>query len=385
MEKICYILICHFGLEKVLKSEIRKLGLEISEVSDGEIKAIGTIEDLPRLNFNLRTSERVMIELSNFKATTFEELFSNVEKINIERYVPIDGEFIITKANQDKNSILHSSTSIQSITKKAMVERLRKVYKTSVLTEDGSKYPFRVKFNKNICSIRLDTTGDSLHKRGYRIKSGLAPIEETLAAALIKLAEFRKDKVLIDPFCGSGTIPIEAAMIASNIPPSVDRAFVSETWNVVDKDMWKNARAEALSNINQERLAMKEIKIFGFDIDPNMIRIARENADRADVSEMIRFETCAVKDFADLPFVKELNGGIILSNPPYGERLEDRESIVPIYKDLKNSYSKLDNFDMHIITSFEDAPKYIGKETKNRKLYNGMIKTYLYSYLNANN
>lgn len=385
MEKICYILICHFGLEKVLKSEIRKLGLEISEVSDGEIKAIGTIEDLPRLNFNLRTSERVMIELSNFKATTFEELFSNVEKINIERYVPIDGEFIITKANQDKNSILHSSTSIQSITKKAMVERLRKAYKTSVLTEDGSKYPFRVKFNKNICSIRLDTTGDSLHKRGYRIKSGLAPIEETLAAALIKFAEFRKDNVLIDPFCGSGTIPIEAAMIASNIPPSVDRAFVSETWNVVAKDMWKNARAEALSNINQERLAMNEIKIFGFDIDPNMIRIARENADRADVSEMIRFETCAVKDFADLPFVKELNGGIILSNPPYGERLEDRESIVPIYKDLKNSYSKLDNFDMHIITSFEDAPKYIGKETKNRKLYNGMIKTYLYSYLNANN
>ena len=385
MEKICYILICHFGLEKVLKSEIRKLGLEISEVSDGEIKAIGIIEDLPRLNFNLRTSERVMIELSNFKATTFEELFSNVEKINIERYVPIDGEFIITKANQDKNSILHSSTSIQSITKKAMVERLKKAYKATVLTEDGSKYPFRVKFNKNICSIRLDTTGDSLHKRGYRIKSGLAPIEETLAAALIKLAEFRKDKVLIDPFCGSGTIPIEAAMIASNIPPSVDRAFVSETWNVVTKDMWKNARAEALSNINQERLAMKDIKIFGFDIDPNMIKIAKENADRADVLEMIRFETCAVKDFADLSFVKELDGGIILSNPPYGERLEDRESIVPIYKDLKNSYSKLDNFDMHIITSFEDAPKYIGKETKNRKLYNGMIKTYLYSYLNANN
>ncbi len=171
-------------------------------------------------------------------------------------------------------------------------------------------------------------------------------------------------------------------MIASNIPPSVDRAFISETWGIITKDMWKNARMEALENINQERLAQKEIKIFGFDIDSNMIRIAKENAERADVAEMIRFETCAVKDFADMPFIKELKDGILLSNPPYGERLEDKESIVPIYKDLKKSYDKLNNFDMHIITSFEDATKYLGKENKNRKLYNGMIKTYLYSWTN---
>ena len=386
MEKFTYILICHFGLEKVLKSEVRKLGLEIGEVTDGEVKAIGTLSDIPRLNFNLRTCERVMIEMATFKATEPDELLNGAMNVEIERFVPVDGEFLVTKANQDKNSVLRSAQANQKTVKKAFVERLKKVYKTNLLTESRGKYPFRVKFNKNICSIRLDTTGDSLHKRGYRIKSGLAPIEETLAAALIKLSEFKNDKVLIDPFCGSGTIPIEAAMIASNIPPSLDRAFVSETWDIIDKKYWKEAHAEALENINQERLNMKDIKIFGFDIDPNMIKIAKENAERADVADLIHFEACPVKDFYKLDCIKNLESGIILSNPPYGERLEDKESVVPIYKDLKNSYSSLINdgkkFDMHIITSFEDAPKIIGKETKNRKLYNGMIKTYLYSYIN---
>lgn len=368
-----------------MKSEVRRLGLEIGEVTDGEVKAIGTVADIPRLNFNLRTSERVMIEMATFKAMEPDELLSNAMNVEIEKYVPVDGEFLVTKANQDKNSILRSSQANQKTVKKAFVERLKKVYKTNILTESRGKYPFRVKFNKNICSIRLDTTGDSLHKRGYRIKSGLAPIEETLAAALIKLSEFKNDKVLIDPFCGSGTIPIEAAMIASNIPPSLDRAFVSETWDIIDKKYWKDAHAEALSNINQERLAMKDIKIFGFDIDPNMIKIAKENAERADVSELIHFEACPVKDFYKLDCIKNFDKGIILSNPPYGERLEDKESVIPIYRDLKSSYQSLldsgRNFDMHIITSFEDAPKIIGKETKNRKLYNGMIKTYLYSYI----
>ena len=383
-DKITFILICHFGLEKFLKSEVRKLGLELGEVTDGEVKAIGSISDIPRLNFNLRTCERVMIEISTFKASEPDELLENAKKCEIEKYVPVDGEFLITKANQDKNSILKSSQANQKTVKKAFVERLKIVYKTDILTESRGKYPFRVKFNKNICSIRLDTTGDSLHKRGYRIKSGLAPIEETLAAALIKLTDFNKDKILIDPFCGSGTIPIEAAMIASNIPPSVDRAFVSETWDVIDKKYWKDARVEALEHINHERLNAKDIKIFGFDIDPMMIKIAKENAERADVADMIHFEACPVKDFADLKCIREIQGGIVLSNPPYGERLEDKESIIPIYKDLKMSYNKLTDFDMHIITSFEDATKYLGKETKNRKLYNGMIKTYLYSYTKSN-
>lgn len=381
MDKLTFILICHFGLEKVLKSEVRKLGLELAEGTDGEVKAIGTIADIPRLNFNLRTCERVMIEIASFKAMEPDELLENARLCEIEKFVPVDGEFLVTKANQDKNSILRSSQANQKTVKRAFVDRLKKVYNTQVLTEIRGKYPFRVKFYKNVCSIRLDTTGDSLHKRGYRIKAGLAPIEETLAAALIKLTEFSKDKVLIDPFCGSGTIPIEAAMIASNIPPSVDRAFVSETWDVIAKEYWKKARMEALENINQERLAMKEIKIFGFDIDPNMVRIAKENAERADVADLVHFETCPVKDFWNLSCVRELVGGIILSNPPYGERLEDRETIVPIYKDLKEAFNKMKSFDMHVITSFEETTKILGKETKNRKLYNGMIKTYLYSYI----
>ena len=386
MNDIIYILICHFGLEKVLKSEVRKLGLELLEGSDGEVKVLGNLTDIPRLNFCLRTAERVMIEVANFKAVSFDELYENVKKASIEEYVPVDGQFLITKANQDKNSILHSSTSIQSIVKKAMVDRLKDKYKTMTLTEERGKYPFRVKFNKNICSLRLDTTGDSLHKRGYRIKAGLAPIEETLAAALVKLTSFNKDSVLIDPFCGSGTIAIEAAMIAGNIPPSIDRAFVSETWDYIERSEWKKAREEALSKINKDRLDSKEIKIFGFDIDPNMIKIAKENAKRADVENLIHFETCPVKDFYKLDCIKSIDAGIILSNPPYGERLEDKEAIIPIYEDLKNSYKNLidsgKNFDLHIITSYEDAPRIIGKETKNRKLYNGMIKTYLYSYLN---
>lgn len=381
MDKITYVLVCHFGLEKVLKAEVRRLGLEISEVTDGEVKAIGTLSDIPRLNFNLRTSERVMIEMSSFKATEPDELLENARLCEIEKFVPVDGEFLVTKANQDKNSNLRSAQANQKTVKRAFVDRLKRVYNTNILTETRGKYPFRVKFNKNICSIRLDTTGDSLHKRGYRIKSGLAPIEETLAAALVKLIEFNKDKVLIDPFCGSGTIPIEAAMIACNIPPSVDRAFVSETWDVMPKDLWRKAREEALSNINEERLAMRETKIFGFDIDSTMIKIAKENADRAGVADLIHFEACQVKDFCNLDCVKSLETGVILSNPPYGQRLEDKDTVVPIYKDLKEAYGKLKNFDMHIITSFENVSKILGKETKNRKLYNGMIKTYLYSYI----
>ena len=318
-EKIIFVLVCHFGLEKVLKSEVRKLGFEISEVTDGEVKVIGTLFDIPKLNYNLRTAERVMIEISTFKATEPDELLENARLCEIEKFVPVDGEFPVTKANQDKNSSLRSSQANQKTVKRAFVDRLKKVYNTSVLIETRGKYPFRVKFNKNICSIRLDTTGDSLHKRGYRIKSGKAPIEETLAAALIKLVDFNKDKILIDPFCGSGTIPIEAAMIAANLPPSVDRAFVSETWDVIPKTTWNESRSEAVENINKDRLAMRDIKIFGFDIDSDMIRIAKENAERANVADLIHFEVCPVKDFYNLDCVKKLDNGIILTNPPYGE------------------------------------------------------------------
>lgn len=354
--------------------------MKIIEVTDGEVKATGNICDIPKLNYNLRTAERVMIEIAKFPAKLPDELYENALNAAIEKFVPIDGEFIVTKANQDKNSNLRSAMANQKTVKKAFVERLKKVYSTNILTESRGKYPFRVKFNKNVCSIRLDTTGDSLHKRGYRIKSGIAPIEETLAAALILLIEFKSDSVLIDPFCGSGTIPIEAGMILNNIPPSVDRAFVSETWDVIAKNLWVDERKKASDKINYKGIIDKNIKIFGFDIDRNMIAISKENAKRAGVDKFINFETHDVKELGDLSFIKDFKNIIVLTNPPYGERLNDKNSIEPIYKSLKDSFDKMHNTKLHIITSYDGMKKIFGNEIKNRKIYNGMIKTYLYTY-----
>ena len=381
MEKIIYILICHFGLEKVLKSEIKKLGLEILEVRDGEIMVAGQIKDIPRLNYNLRTCERVMIEVHKFEAIKPDDLFYNAMEAEIEKYVPEEGAFPVTKANQDKNSILRSSMANQKTVKKAFVERLKRIYKKEILSESRGEYPFRVKFYKNICSLRLDTTGESLHKRGYRKIAGVAPIEETLAAALVKLTDLKKDGILIDPFCGSGTIPIEAAQIVGNIPPGIDRKFISESWDIIEKKYWEEARLEAKEHIDRDRIKMKDILIYGFDIDGDILKIAKENAKKAGVEKLIRFDKCDVKDLYNNDYIKMLKDGIILTNPPYGERLESKETIIPIYKDLKKSYDNLNSFDMHIITPFEDMQKIFGKETRNRKIYNGMIKTYLYSYI----
>lgn len=379
-EKITFVLPCHFGLEKFAKKEVKKLGVEVSEVTDGEIQAVGTILDIPKLNYCLRTIERVMIEISRFAAHVPDELYIGACNSFIEKFVPVDGEFLITKANQDKNSSLRSSQAIQKTVKKAFVERLKKTYSTDILLETRGKYPFRVKFHKNECSIRLDTTGDSLHKRGYRIKSGIAPIEETLAAALIMLADFDERSILIDPFCGSGTIPIEAAMIAGSIPPSVDRAFVSETWDVIDKNFWDSERKKALSCINDERLKEKNIKIFGFDIDKNMIQVSKDNAKRAGVEDLIDFEVQDVKNLFLNDKINKFENIIILTNPPYGERMNDKETVETIYKSLKTSFDKLNNVTLNVITSFDDMKKIFGNELKNRKIYNGMIKTYLYTY-----
>ena len=377
-----FVLICHFGLEKVLKSELRKLKFEIVSVTDGEVKIKAQISDIPKLNYNLRTCERVMIEISSFNAATPDELFNGALNSCIEEFVPVDGEFLVTKANQDKNSNLRSAMVNQKTVKKAFAERLKKCYKTDLLVENRGKYPFRVKFNKNLCSIRLDTTGDSLHKRGYRIKSGLAPIEETLAAALVKLIDYKKDDILVDPFCGSGTILIEAAMIAANIPPSIDRAFVSETWDVIDKSIWKLERENSIKCIDEDRKNDSEIKIYGFDIDKAMIQVARDNAKRAGVENLIEFERLDVKDLAENEKIKKSNNFIILTNPPYGERLNDGD-VARVYESLKASFSKMKGATLHVITSFDGMKKIFGPELKNRKIYNGMIKTYLYSYSNV--
>ena len=373
-EKIKIILPCHFGLESVTKREVSDLGFLIDSVVDGEVKINATIRDIPRLNISLRTCERVLIEIANFKAETFEDLYQGVLMTPFEKYVKVNSSFYITKANQDKNSKLYSSTSIQSITKKAMVDRLMKVYNTDYLPEKDDRYNFRVRFYKNNCSIRLDTTGEGLHKRGYREVSGLAPIEETLAASIIMLTPYKKDRILVDPFCGSGTFLIEAAMIANDIKPGINRTFQSECWKNIFDNQWNVEREkykEQKSIIQNEN-----IKLFGYDIDEKILKIAKNNAKLANVDKYIHFEKKSVKDFKS-----DKKYGFIITNPPYGERFSDMKMVENAYNDLSYTYKNLDNWSMFIITSFNKIRNYLGCENKNRKIYNGMIKTYLYYYL----
>ena len=364
---------CHFGLESVLKKEIYDLGYEIVSVEDGKVTFEGDSEAVVRANINLRTTERILIKIGQFKAETFTELFDKTKELPWEEFIPVDGKFWVTKANSI-NSKLFSGSDIQSIVKKAIVERLKGCYNVSWFKEDGASYPLRVTIHKDVVTIGLDTTGDSLHKRGYRPVAGKAPISECLAAALIKLTPWNKDRILVDPFCGSGTFPIEAAMMAANIAPGLNRGFTAESWeNIIPKKEWYDAVTEANDNI--ERNIVTDIQ--GYDLDPHVIEIARSNAVNAGVDKMIHFQQRGVDR---LSHAKKY--GFIITNPPYGERLEDKESLPGIYETFGKRFAELDSWSAYMITSYEDAEKYFGRKAdKNRKIYNGMIKTYFYSFL----
>ena len=364
---------CHFGLESVLKKEIYDLGYEIVSVEDGKVTFEGDSEAVVRANINLRTTERILIKVGQFKAETFTELFDKTKELPWEEFIPVDGKFWVTKANSI-NSKLFSGSDIQSIVKKAIVERLKGCYNVSWFKEDGASYPLRVTIHKDVVTIGLDTTGDSLHKRGYRPMAGKAPISECLAAALIKLTPWNKDRILVDPFCGSGTFPIEAAMMAANIAPGLNRGFTAESWeNIIPKKEWYDAVTEANDNI--ERNIVTDIQ--GYDLDPHVIEIARSNSVNAGVDKMIHFQQRGVDR---LSHAKKY--GFIITNPPYGERLEDKESLPGIYETFGKRFAELDSWSAYMITSYEDAEKYFGRKAdKNRKIYNGMIKTYFYSFL----
>lgn len=370
-----YILVapCHFGLEAVLKREITDLGYEIVKVEDGRVTYKGDVEAIPRSNINLRTAERVLIQVGRFKAFSFDELFEQIKALPWEHYIPVDGKFWVTKASSVKSK-LFSPSDIQRIAKKAMVERLKKVYSKEWFDESGNEYPVRIFINKDEVVVALDSSGDSLHKRGYRKNTAKAPISETLAAALIMLTPWRADRVLVDPFCGCGTFPIEAAMIAANIAPGLDREFVSDKWtNFIDMKHWYKAGDEAIAKINMDVTT----NIQGYDIDPEAVEMSRKNAELAGVEELIHFQ---VRDVKDLSHPKKY--GFIITNPPYGERLEDEESVKVLYNQLGRQYKKLDSWSAFVITSFEQAPECMGlKPTKNRKIYNGMIKTYFYQFM----
>ena len=364
---------CHFGLEAVLKREIYDLGYEITKVEDGRVTFEGDEEAVCRANIFLRTAERVMIQVGRFKATTFEELFQGIRNLPWEEYIPEDGKFWVKKASSI-NSKLFSPSDIQSIAKKAMVERMKQKYHKEWFKEDGASYPVRIFLLKDEVTVALDTSGDSLHKRGYRTMTSKAPLTETLAASLIMLTPWRKDRILVDPFCGSGTFPIEAAMIAANIAPGMNRDFTAEEWtNLIDRKLWYEGVKEAEDMID----TTVKVDIQGYDIDGDVIKAARENAKRAGVEHMIHFQQRAV---ADLSHPKKY--GFIITNPPYGERLEDKADLPELYTQIGQAYQRLDSWSMFLITSYTDTEKYIGRKAdKNRKIYNGMLKTYFYQFL----
>lgn len=373
MKKFQLVVPCHFGLEAVLKKEIIDLGYEISLVEDGRITFEGDAEAICRANVFLRSAERVLLQVAKFKAVTFEELFQNIKAVPWEEFIPADGKFWVTKASSVKSK-LFSTSDIQSIVKKAMVERMKLKYNVSWFDENGSEYPIRVFIIKDEVTVAIDTTGDSLHKRGYRQQSAIAPISETLAAALIMLTPWKKDRILVDPFCGSGTFPIEAAMIGANIAPGMNRSFRAETWtNIIDKKEWYEAVNEANDLIDLN----VEMDIQGYDIDPTVIKGARENAKLAGVDQFIHFQRRAVNE---LNHPKKY--GFIISNPPYGERLEEKEDLPALYSEIGEAMKRLDSWSTFLITSYEDTERCIGRKAdKNRKLYNGMIKTYYYQFL----
>ncbi len=364
---------CHFGLEAVLKREIYDLGYEVEKVEDGKVSFLGDAEAICRANIFLRTAERVLLKAGQFHAETFEELFQGIRGVPWEDFIPLDGRFWVAKASSVKSK-LFSATDIQSITKKAMVERLKESCHTSWFPEDGADYPLRLFLMKDEVTVALDTTGDSLHKRGYRPHVGKAPISETLAASLLMLTPWKKDRILVDPFCGSGTFPIEAAMMAANMAPGMNRSFTAEGWtNLIDPQLWQEIVEEAQEQVDLEI----EVDIQGYDIDGQVVRAARENARRAGVEHLIHFQQRPV---SQLSHPKKY--GFLIGNPPYGERLEDKESLPGLYREIGEALGRLDSWSAYLVTAYEDAQKYIGRKAdKNRKIYNGMIKAYFYQFL----
>lgn len=373
MEKWELIAPCHFGLEAVLKREILDLGYEISKVEDGKVTFLADAQGIADANMFLRTTERILLKVGEVKATTFEELFDKTKELPWEKFIPSDGKFWVAKANSVKSK-LFSPSDIQSIMKKAIVERLKGVYGISWFPEDGASFPIRVAFMKDVATIGIDTSGVSLHKRGYRQMTVKAPITETLASALIMLTPWNKERILVDPFCGSGTFSIEAAMMAADIAPGMNRSFLAEDWkHLVPRRCWYEALEEAQDRVNLN----VDTDIQGFDIDPDALRAARSNAKMAGVDKLIHFQQRPVKELRHpKPY------GFIITNPPYGERLEEKEALPALYREIGESYNRLDKWSMYLITSYDKTELDIGKKAdKNRKIYNGMLKTYYYQFL----
>ena len=377
--RFTFVAPCHFGLEAVVKRELQGMGMEVTGTKDGRVffTAADGPAALVRANIGLRSAERVLLEVARFRACDWDALFEGIRAVAWEDLIPKDARFWVTKAVSVRSKLFAPST-IQSIVKKAMVARLQMKYHLEHFPEDGVSMPLRVFILEDEVSVCLDTTGESLHKRGYRKNNVTAPIAENLAAALVMLTPWRADRILVDPFCGSGTFLIEAAMMAAHIAPGIHRGFTAEQWkHLVSESCWKDARREAYAAIRTD----VETDLQGYDIDPQALEVARTAAEEAGVEDLVHFQ---VRDVADLSHRKKY--GFLITNPPYGERLgaEDRETLYRLYRTLGERYRALEDWSMYVITSYPDAEKAIGRKAdKNRKLYNGMIETRFYQYYGA--
>lgn len=360
---------CYFGTESVLSYEVKKLGAQDVEVSDGRVVFKGDESMIAAANINLRTAERVVILLKEFKAKTFDELFDGVYSIDWKSLMPKDAQFPVKGSSL--SSTLSSVPACQSIVKKAMVESLKKAYNTKVLPETGNLYKIRISIRKDVASVMLDTSGDGLHKRGYRRQSGEAPIKETLAAAIVDLARVRENSIIQDPFAGSGTLLIEAAQKALNIAPGLKRGFAAENYSFIPKNVWEQERQKAKNAIRRDAA----FKAYGFDIDPLVVEIAKQNANKAGVGSCVSFFEGDVKAFSPQP------EAVVITNPPYGERLGDVETAVMLEKVLSKRLEQSPVKGTYVITADAEFEENFGKKAnKRRKLYNGMIPCQLYMY-----
>ena len=358
-----------FGIESIVAQEIRKLGIENAVTENGRVSFKGDYDTIIRTNLWLRCADRVLVKLAEFKAMDFEELFQGVKSVRWEDFIPVNAFIHVT--GKCANSTLMSVSDCQAITKKAIIESMKRKHALDWFDENGPAYKIEISLLNDIATLTLDTSGDGLHKRGYRLQRGEAPLRETIAAALVYISRWRTGRVLADPLCGSGTIPIEAALIARNIAPGMNRVFASENWPEITPATWTRYRDECISSIDNTRP-----EILASDMDREVFKAAVANAEKAGVSDSILFQKKPVSEFST-----KASHGCVICNPPYGERMK-KSDVDALYREMGEVFGRLDSWSYFILTSHEQFEKSFGKKAdKNRKLYNGKIKTYLYQYL----
>ncbi|NRS47737.1 class I SAM-dependent RNA methyltransferase [Brevibacillus sp. HB2.2] len=370
MQKVELIATATFGLESVVAEEVKALGYGPVQVENGKVTFTADISAIPRTNLWLRTADRVRLKIGEFKATTFDELFEKTKALPWADWITEDGTFPVE--GKSVKSTLFSVPDCQAIVKKAVVESLKKTYKREWFDEQGPLYKIEVALLKDVATLTIDTSGPGLHKRGYREMIGQAPLKETMAAAMIMLSRWKPDRVFMDPFCGSGTIPIEAALIGQNIAPGMNREFVSETWPIIPKTAWREARAEThdLARYDQK------LEIIGTDMDDEILKIARRNATEAGVDDLIHFQRMDVRDIRT-----KRKYGYLICNPPYGERLGEWKQVAKMYGEMGKTFAAMDTWSFYVITSDEQFEEHFGRTaSKKRKLYNGNIKVDYYQF-----